>query len=68
MSTSMLLFDHLIFVFLPGKLKHDSDGAETAIYAALDPHIKGLSRGYFLAPRDKPRWPSKESRYNLALL
>ncbi|KAL4233139.1 hypothetical protein ACF0H5_007824 [Mactra antiquata] len=45
-----------------GKLKHDSDGAETTIYAALDPHIKGLSRGYFLAPRDKPRWPSKEAR------
>ncbi|XP_045195322.1 WW domain-containing oxidoreductase-like [Mercenaria mercenaria] len=45
-----------------GKLKHDADGAETTIYAALDPHLAGLSRGYFLRARDKPRWPSREAR------
>jgi len=45
-----------------GRFKDDADGAETAVYASLDPNLKGLSRGYFLRPRDKPRWPSKEAR------
>ena len=46
-----------------GSFKHDFTGADTAIYAALDPKLKGMSRGYFLRPRDKPRWPSKIARY-----
>lgn len=45
-----------------GSLKNDFSGADTAIYAALNPKLKGMSRGYFLRPRDKPRWPSVTAR------
>lgn len=45
-----------------GQFKNDANGAETTLYAALDPNLKGLSRGYFLRPRDKPRWPSRDAR------
>lgn len=45
-----------------GSLRQSGDGAETVLYAALDPNLKGMSRGYFLRPRDKARWPSRFAR------
>lgn len=57
-------FDLVCYLFLfSGRWKNDASGADTAIYAALAPHLKGLSRAYFLRPQDKPRWPSREARY-----
>ncbi|KAH3747905.1 WW domain-containing oxidoreductase-like [Dreissena polymorpha] len=47
---------------LCGKMKDDHNGADTVLYAALDPHLQGLSRGYFLRPHDKARFPSPQAR------
>ncbi|WAR09388.1 WWOX-like protein [Mya arenaria] len=38
-----------------GGMRDDRPGADTVIFAALDPALQGLSRGYFLRPRDKAR-------------
>ena len=61
------LLHQRVYIIL-GKLKQDADGAETTVYAALDPHLAGLSRGYFLRARDKARFPSREARYLYSLV
>ena len=57
------IYPQMWYYFVTGSLKDDFTGADTAIYAALHPKLKGMSRGYLLRPRDKPRWPSRTARY-----
>lgn len=50
-----------------GLIKTPHTGCATTVYAAVNPELIGISRGYYKHSRAAPSWPSKAGRWGITL-
>lgn len=52
---------------ISGLIKTPHTGCATTVYAAVNPELIGISRGYYKHSRAAPSWPSKAGRWDIIL-
>lgn len=52
---------------ISGLIKTPHTGCATTVYAAVNPELIGISRGYYKHSRAAPSWPSKAGRWGITL-
>lgn len=54
--------EQTIITRISGLIKTPHTGCATTVYAAVNPELIGISRGYYKHSRAAPSWPSKAGR------
>lgn len=59
--------EQTIITRISGLIKTPHTGCATTVYAAVNPELIGISRGYYKHSRAAPSWPSKAGRWDIIL-
>lgn len=59
--------EQTIITRILGLIKTPHTGCATTVYAAVNPELIGISRGYYKHSRAAPSWPSKAGRWDIIL-
>lgn len=59
--------EQAIISWFSGLIKTPHTGCATTVYAAVNPELIGISRGYYKHSRAAPSWPSKAGRWGITL-